>query len=89
MWDGHTTIRAEVTSDRRTGIFDEVSALPVPTEPAAGRVGGHLGVLRDFVAAVRGGPPPETQGRDNIHSLAMTLGAIDSARRGQRVEIVI
>ena len=89
VWDGHTTIRAEVTSDRRTGIFDEVSALPVPTEPAAGRVGGHLGVLRDFVAAVRGGPPPETQGRDNIHSLAMTLGAIDSARRGQRVEIVI
>jgi len=46
-------------------------------------------VLQDFVAAVRDGPVPETIGRDNIHSLAMTLGAIDSAKTGRRVDIVI
>jgi predicted dehydrogenase len=46
-------------------------------------------VLRDFVAAVRGGPEPETVGRDNIRSLAMALGAIDSAGQGRRVEIVV
>lgn len=89
VWDGHTSIRAEVATDQYTGIFVDVSALPVPTGPVVGRIGGHLGVLQDFVAAVRGGESPETQGRDNIHSLAMTLGAIDSAKRGQRVEITI
>ena len=89
VWDGHTTISTEVSTDQRTGIFYDVKSLPTPTEPVIGRVGGHLGVLQDFVAAVRGGQPPETQGRDNIHSLAMTLGAINSARRGQRVEIIL
>jgi hypothetical protein len=46
-------------------------------------------VLQDFVEAVRGGPEPETRGSDNILSLAMTLGAIASARAGRQVDIVI
>ena len=43
----------------------------------------------DFVAAVRSGSEPETVGRDNIRSLAMVFGAIESAEAGRRVEIVI
>jgi len=89
LWDGHEQLRAEVVTPGRTGHFDEVAAVAVPSGPAAARIGGHLGVLQDFIAAVRGGPAPETIGRDNIHSLAMTLGAIDSARTGRRVDIVI
>jgi outer membrane lipoprotein SlyB len=46
-------------------------------------------VLQDFVAAVRGGPAPETRGTDNIRSLAMTLGAIASARAGKQIDIVV
>ena len=57
LWDGHAQIRTEVATGARTGLFDEVAALPPAAEPVAGRVGGHLGVLQDFVAAVRGGPP--------------------------------
>ena len=53
------------------------------------RIGGHLGVIRDFVAAVGSGSPPETAGTDNIKSLAMVFGAIESAEAGRRVEIAI
>ena len=61
---------------------------PPPLAPED-RVGGHFGVLADFVAAVRSGTEPETGGRDNIRSLAMVLAAIESAEAGQRVDIVI
>lgn len=45
--------------------------------------------MQDFIAATRGGPPPETAGTENIKSLAMVLGAIDSAESGRRIEITI
>ena len=89
VWDGREQVRAEVTTGTRNGLFEEVTALDLTVQPAPGRIGGHLGVLQDFVAAIRGGPPPETQGRDNIRSLAMTLGAIESARTGRRIEITL
>jgi predicted dehydrogenase len=61
---------------------------PPPLGPED-RVDGHFGVLSDFVSAVRSGSEPETVGRDNIRSLSMVLGAIESADAGRRVEIVI
>ena len=87
LWDGHTGLQAELVEAPRSGLFDATREIAVPA--AEGRVGGHLGVLQDFVAAVRGGGTPETAGSDNIHSLAMTLGAVDSARSGRRVEIFL
>ena len=87
LWDGHEQVRAEVTSPHRQGLFDEVVPVLLSTGIPSGRTGGHLGVLQDFIAAVRGGPAPETSGDDNIHSLSMTLGAIDSARLGRRIDI--
>jgi predicted dehydrogenase len=89
VWDGREDIRIEVGGGPRKGLFDEAVAVAVPPLDPADRIGGHAGVLRDFVAAVRGGPEPETVGRDNIRSLAMALGAIASAGQGRRVEIVI
>ena len=61
---------------------------PPPLAPED-RIGGHFGVLSDFVSAVRSGSEPETVGRDNIRSLAMVFGAIESAEAGRRVDIVI
>ena len=88
-WDGHDQLRAETTTAGRSGLFDEVVAVPLEKIDPAGRIGGHLGVLQDFVSAVRGGPAPETRGTDNIQSLAMTLGAIASARAGKQIDIAI
>ena len=73
----------------RSGLFDDVAGLAVPPLDPADKIGGHFGVMQDFIAAVRGGGAPETNGRDNIKSLAMALGAIQSAEQGRRVEIIL
>lgn len=50
---------------------------------------GHAGVIADFLDALDTGRAPLTDSRDNIHSLAMTLAAMDSADRGTFVEIQV
>ena len=88
VWDGSDNIAVEVAvGGDRDGLFDRVSTVEVPALDAADAVGGHLGVMQQFVSAVRGGPAPETAGSDNLKSLAMVFGAIDSAEARQPVEI--
>lgn len=90
LWDGAADIRAETALPHEAGkLLPDTQALEIPQLDPADRVGGHLGVITDFIAAVRGGPVPETVGRENIKSLAMVLGAIDSVGQGRRVEITI
>ena len=89
-WDGAEQIRIEVLgAGERNGLFDPLASIEAPELSPEDRVGGHLGVLSDFVSAVRSGNEPETVGRDNIRSLAMVFGAIESADSGRRVEIAI
>lgn len=89
LWDGFDDLRAEATTKVRQGLFDNVEPMIVPPLDPNDRVGGHLGVMRDFIAAVQNGSEPETVGTDNIKSLAMVLGAIESAETGRRVPITI
>jgi predicted dehydrogenase len=87
-WDGADAIRIEaIAPGRRSGLFEPVQPIEPPTLAEDDRVGGHFGVLSDFVAAVRTGLEPETAGRDNIRSLAMVFGAIESAETGGWVAI--
>jgi len=87
VWDGFDVLAAETAGDEREGIFLRPSPVEVPAQDPCDRTGGHLGVMRDFMAAVRGGPPPETAGSDNLKSLAMVFGAIRSAETGFAVDI--
>lgn len=90
LWDGADDIRAERALPRATNqLLPDTQAIEIPALDPADRIGGHLGVITDFLTATRGGPVPETVGRENIKSLAMVLGAIDSVGQGRRVEIVI
>ncbi|RWC06862.1 MAG: gfo/Idh/MocA family oxidoreductase, partial [Mesorhizobium sp.] len=66
---------------------DRTEPLAVPPLDPNDRVGGHLGIIQDFVRAVETGTEPETHGADNIKSLAMVFGAIESAETGRRVAI--
>jgi predicted dehydrogenase len=88
VWDGRDDIRIEVAGER-DGLFAKGVGVAVLPLDSADKIGGHLGVIEDFVAAVRGGTIPETVGVDNIRSLAMALGAIQSAEQGRRVEMII
>ena len=48
---------------------------------------GVHGALREMLRFLRTGQRPQTECHDNIRSLAMVLGAVESARKGKRLEI--
>lgn len=87
LWDGHDGLKAEVVASGRDGIIDKTQPIDVPPLDASDRVGGHLGIIKDFMHAIEAGTEPETRGSDNIKSLAMVFGAIESAETGRRVAI--
>ena len=87
LWDGEGDIRAEVATKRGPGLFSACEAVTVPPLDPRDRVGGHRGIIEDFVQAIRSGEPPETAGAENIKSLAMVFGAIESAETGRVIHI--
>lgn len=86
-WDGFDDLSAERATGARDGLFEVVEPVAIPPLDPADRIGGHLGVIEDFVAAVLGGGQPETHGADNVNSLAMALAAVESAESGRPVAI--
>jgi predicted dehydrogenase len=89
IWDGFGDLRAEKATATRDGIFDTPESVEIAPLQAEARVGGHQGVITDFVAAVQTRDDPETAGSDNIKSLAMVFAAVESAKTGKHVEIRI
>ena len=85
--DGHDDLRAERAEAARDGLFGKVEGIAIPPLAAGDKIDGHLGIIKDFIAAVQTRRPPETAGNDNIKSLAMVMGAIASAKSGQCVDI--
>ena len=85
-WDGQQQLTAQVV--KATGEFhSELESAAIPAEVDPAKIGGHEGLIREFVECVRSGRTPETSGADNIHSLAMVHAAIRSAELGRRVQI--
>jgi len=48
---------------------------------------GHAGAIRSFVRSVLAGRAPDTPAADNIHSFAMVVAALASARRRRLVPV--
>jgi predicted dehydrogenase len=85
-WDGGEGFQAEVVA--QSGDFrSEYAALEVPPLDPADKIGAHAGQIADFCQCVREGRTPETTASDNIKSLAMVFGAIESAKLGQEIQI--
>ncbi len=83
-WDGHGAPVAEVLAGD-TGFLRPTEARTIA--PDADAPTGIAGSLREFAHALRTGATPMGECHDNIKSLAMVFGAIESARLGQRVAI--
>ena len=77
LWDGEDDIQARTSGAAGHG-FVEIPP-PVPDEPFS----GHLAVMRDFIAATRGGPEPDTH-RSQHRTHAMLFAAAESSERGRR-----
>ncbi len=89
-WDGAQALAAQVvvqTPDGRpeSGVFSTLSDCPVPEVPC--RANGHFAWLDQAFDALARGQKPETHAGDNIRSLAMVLGAIESAETGREVDL--
>jgi predicted dehydrogenase len=83
-WDGHSAILADTVV--------EGGGFHAKTESHEGQVdadmpGGIAGSLRDFLHALDTGATPMGECHDNIKSLAMVFGAIESSVTGRRVRL--
>ena len=88
LWNGGDDFRCEAVTGAG-GFSRPRKELPVPLLKGRVREGGHAGIIQEFVDCLRTGRTPETTGSDNIKSLAMVFGAIESARTAKRVRITI
>jgi predicted dehydrogenase len=87
-WDGLEDIRGEYVA-KPEGFFYECQSFVPTEEPDPIETRGHFSVMSQFLRNITEGIPAETRSADNIHSLAMVLGAIQSANAGQRVPIAV
>jgi predicted dehydrogenase len=60
---------------------------PMPISSAEVKKTGMCGALNEMLTFLRTGRMPQTECHDNIHSLAMVLGAIESSKAGKRIQI--
>ena len=82
-WDGDKDIQAEIISEGGTGF--RRTGEKKTAEIASEVPGGIAGSLRDFCRALSTGNAPMGECHDNIKSLEMVFGAIESAKTGKRV----
>ncbi len=85
-WDGAEKFEAQIPKEGKNLIRD-YEDVPVPERDPGPYSDGHCGAIREFVNCVRSGGTPETVCTDNIKSLAMVFGAIESAELGMLVSI--
>lgn len=86
LWDGLDDFTAHRVATEE-GFLREQEPVAVPEFADIAATEGHASVIRAFLAAIAEGRAPETGAEDNIRSLAMVMGAIESVRTGQRVMI--
>jgi len=86
-WDGNGHMIAQ-RSTQTGNFFSEHEDVDIPLDQDDLQ-GGHSSIIREFVECVRTGTIPETICTDNIKSLAMVFGAMESAETGKEVAIYI
>jgi predicted dehydrogenase len=86
-WDGARDLRIELATGS-DGFLRETETVAPPEHDPGAKVGARGGLIREFVDCIRNAGVPETAASDNIKSLAMVFGAIESAQTGRRVEII-
>lgn len=85
-WDGGSNFQIQVVAE--TGdFFSKWEDVEIPPHDPKEKIGGHEGLIKEFIRCVQTGGTPETICTDNIKSLAMVFGAIESAEAGKPVEI--
>lgn len=85
-WNGADGFKAELVDDA-SGFLSSYKPLEVESQKADAFGAGHVGAIQAFTEALLQGRTPETICTDNIKSLAMVLGAVESSENKRRVGI--
>jgi predicted dehydrogenase len=87
-WDGGDGHSAEIVKGgAEPGFRLPYDALPLPDIDTSTVEHGHASCIHEFLRCVRTGEMSLTHAADNIKSLAMVFGAIESAESGRTVAI--
>lgn len=86
LWDGAEHFEARVVAGD-DGFLRPLTEIAVPEAADPGETKGHASVIASFLDAIRANARPETASNDNIKSLGMVFGAIESAAHRVRVDI--
>ena len=86
VWKGADDIYAELVSDPRSNEFIRPVKRVCPAWTWEGS-SGHEGCLDAMFAAILSNSMPETRCQDNIRSMEMVFGALESASTGRKVRI--
>jgi predicted dehydrogenase len=86
IWDGLDAYKIQVV-DGDEGFNRPLREVPISAPKDVSQTEDHTSVIRDFIDALDQHRAPETAGTDNIKSLAMVFGAIESSAKKQRVLI--
>ena len=84
-WNGGQNTQVQVVKETGSFISAYNDILMPPYE--AQNIGGHAGIIQEFFTCIQNGTQPETRATDNIKSLAMVFGSIESAESGQKIHI--
>ncbi|MFW6303321.1 MAG: Gfo/Idh/MocA family protein [Candidatus Sumerlaeota bacterium] len=88
LWDGNDGMEASVVKQSNESLKLEEIPMEIPEIDESAYRNPREIMLEDFIRAIRTDTPPENACTDNIHSLAMVFGAIESAEKnGARVQI--
>lgn len=86
IWDGLDGYKIQVVNGDE-GFNRPLREVAISAPKDASQTEDHTSVIREFLDALDQKRPPETAGSDNIKSLAMVFGAIESSATRQRVLI--
>jgi predicted dehydrogenase len=82
-WDGRESLVGEIVQGSEGFIRECTPIQGVPKEIP----GSIEGSLKEFISALRTGATPSGECHDNIKSFAMVMAAVESAQRGQEIQI--
>lgn len=85
-WDGADGFKAEAVKQKTKTFIQPLKEIIAPAY-MKNAASGHVLTIQHFIECLRNGRNPETVCTDNIKSLAMVFGAVESAESGKRVKI--
>jgi predicted dehydrogenase len=88
IWNGADKLEAHRAATG-TGFLRDIEPVLVPEVSDARQTRGHASVIGEFIDSIDANREPETVNADNIRSLAMVVGAIESARTRRRIKIAV